>query len=115
MNAAPQSFPERVVGRPAFLVRHGDGAPTALVTALRLPDLVRRLVVAAGLIHHDGWAPGAIYLDGPTLASFIEFHGADSPDGPDAFPALNVKLDRMHEEEPTLSVPISGLSGPIAG
>jgi pimeloyl-ACP methyl ester carboxylesterase len=74
----------------------------ALVTALLRPDLVRRLVVASGVFHHAGWAPGAIYLDEESIAFFLEFHGAVSPDGPNAFLALNAKLDRMHEEEPTL-------------
>jgi pimeloyl-ACP methyl ester carboxylesterase len=107
------AFLERVVGGPAFLVGHSDGAPTALMTALLRPDLVRRLVVAAGVFHHKGWAPGAIYLDDETLAFFVEFHGAVSPDGPGAFLALNEKLNRMHEEEPTLAVAdLAGYPGP---
>jgi pimeloyl-ACP methyl ester carboxylesterase len=107
------AFLEQVVSGPAFLVGHSDGAPVALVTALLRPDLVRRLVVAAGVFHHDGWTPGAIYLDEQTLAFFVEFHGAVSPDGPNAFPALNAKLDRMHEQEPTLTVAdLAGYPGP---
>lgn len=98
------TFLEQVVGGPAFLVGHSDGAPVGLVTALLRPDLVRRLVVASGVFHHEGWAPGAIYLDEESMAFFVEFHGAVSPDGPNAFPALNAKLDRMHEQEPTLAV-----------
>ncbi len=97
------AFLEQVVGGPAFLVGHSDGAPVGLVTALLRPDLVRRLVVASGVFHHEGWAPGAIYLDEESMAFFVEFHRAVSPDGPNAFPALNAKLDRMHEEEPTLT------------
>jgi len=101
------------VGGPAFLVGHSDGAPVALVTALLRPDLVRRLVVASGVFHHEGWAPGAIYLDEESMAFFVEFHGAVSPDGPDAFPALATKLDRMHEEEPTLTTAdLAGYPGP---
>ena len=103
------AFLEQVVGGPAFLVGHSDGAPTALVTALLRPDLVRRLVVVSGVFHHTGWAPGAIYLDDESMAFFTEFHGAVSPDGPNAFPALNAKLDRLHEHEPTLAV--SDLAG----
>jgi pimeloyl-ACP methyl ester carboxylesterase len=107
------AFLEQVVGGPAFLVGHSDGAPVALVTALLRPDLVRRLVVASGVFHHEGWAPGAIYLDEESMAFFVEFHGAVSPDGPNAFPALNAKLDRMHEEEPTLMVAdLAGYAGP---
>lgn len=107
------AFVERVVGGPAYLVGHSDGAPVALVTALLRPDLVRRLVVASGVFHHEGWSPGAIYLDEESTAFFVEFHGAVSPDGPNAFPALNAKLDRMHEEEPTLTAAdLAGYPGP---
>jgi pimeloyl-ACP methyl ester carboxylesterase len=61
------AFLEQVVGGPAPLVGHSDGAPVALLVALRRPDLVPRLVFAAGVFHHDGWAPGAIDLDEDTL------------------------------------------------
>jgi pimeloyl-ACP methyl ester carboxylesterase len=107
------AFIEQVVGGSAYLVGHSDGAPVALVTALLRPDLVRRLVVASGVFHHEGWAPGAIYLDEETMGFFVVFHGAVSPDGPNAFPALSAKLDRMHEEEPTLSAAdLAGYPGP---
>ncbi|MGH9117187.1 MAG: hypothetical protein ACRD0A_04725 [Acidimicrobiales bacterium] len=43
----------------------------------------------------------------------FESHGAVSPDGPNAFPVLNAKLDRMHEQEPTLTVAdLAGYPGP---
>jgi pimeloyl-ACP methyl ester carboxylesterase len=107
------AFLERVVGGPAPLVGHSDGAPVALLAALRRPDLVPRLVFAAGVFHHDGWAPGAIDLDEETTAFFTEFHGAVSPDGPDHFPVLAEKLYRMHSEEPTLTVAdLAGYPGP---
>ena len=107
------AFLEQVVGGPAYLVGHSDGAPVALLTALARPDLVRRLVFASGVFHHDGWAPGAIDLDEETTAFFVEYHGAVSPDGPDAFPVLAAKLYRMHSEEPTLTVAdLTGYPGP---
>jgi len=47
------------------------------------------------------------------MAFFIDFHGAVSPDGPEAFLALNAKLDRMHEEEPTPTMAdLAGYPGP---
>jgi pimeloyl-ACP methyl ester carboxylesterase len=79
------AFLEQVVGGPAYLVGHSDGAPVALLVALRRPDLVRRLVFASGVFHHDGWAPGAIDLDEETTAFFTVYHGAVSPDGPGSF------------------------------
>jgi pimeloyl-ACP methyl ester carboxylesterase len=107
------AFLEQVAGGPAYLVGHSDGAPVALLVALRRPDLVPRLVFASGVFHHDGWAPGAIDLDEETTAFFVEYHGAVSPDGPDHFPVIAEKLHRMHSEEPTLTVAdLAGDPGP---
>ena len=107
------AYIEQVVGGPANLVGHSDGAPVALLTALARPDLVRRLVFTSGVFHHEGWAPGAIDLDEETTAFFTEYHGQVSPDGPDAFPILAAKLHRMHSEEPTLTVAdLAGYPGP---
>jgi pimeloyl-ACP methyl ester carboxylesterase len=107
------AFIEQVVGGPAHLVGHSDGTPVALLVALRRPDLVRRLVLAAGVFHHDGWIDGAIDLDEETTAFFVEYHGEVSPDGPDHFPVVKDKLDRMHREEPTLTVAdLAGFPGP---
>jgi pimeloyl-ACP methyl ester carboxylesterase len=97
------AFLEQVVGGPAFLLGHSDGAPVALLAALARPDLVPRLVFGAGVFHHDGWAPGAIDLDEEAMAFFVEYHGQVSPHGPGYFPVLYDKLDRMHREEPTLT------------
>ena len=108
------AFLEQVVGGPAYLVGHSDGAPVALLTALARPDLVRRLVLASGVFHHDGWAPGAIDLDEETTAFFVGYHGEVSPDGPDSFHALAAKLHRMHSEEPALTVAdLAGYPGPV--
>jgi pimeloyl-ACP methyl ester carboxylesterase len=97
------AFLEQVVGGPAHLVGHSDGTPVALIAALRRPDLVRKLVLASGVFHHDGWAPGAIELDEEALAFFVDYHGAVSPDGPEHFHVLYRKLHRMQSEEPTLT------------
>ena len=87
-------------------------AAVALLAALERPDLVRKLVLSAGVFHHDGWAPGAIDLDEETTAFFIAYHGEVSPDGPEHFPVLAAKLHRMHSEEPTLTV--ADLAGVVA-
>jgi len=75
------AFLEQVVGAPAHLLGHSDGAPVALLVALERPDLVRRLVFSAGVFHHEGWAPGAIELDEETEAFFLEYWGAVAPQG----------------------------------
>jgi pimeloyl-ACP methyl ester carboxylesterase len=107
------AFLEQVVGGPASLLGHSDGAPVALLAALERPDLVRKLVLSAGVFHHHGWAPGAIDLDDETIAFFTDYWGAVAPDGPDHFPVVKAKLDRMHREEPTLTVAdLAGYPGP---
>jgi pimeloyl-ACP methyl ester carboxylesterase len=97
------AFLEQVVGRPAYVLGHSDGAPVGLLVALKRPDLVRRLVFSGGVFHHDGWMPGAIDLDEETLAFFADYWGAVAPQGPEHFHVVKEKLDRMHREEPTLS------------
>jgi pimeloyl-ACP methyl ester carboxylesterase len=107
------AFLEQVVGGPAYLLGHSDGAPVALLAALERPDLVRKLVFSSGVFHHDGWAPGAIDLDDETLAFFIDYWGAVAPDGREHFWVVKEKLDRMHREEPTLTVDdLGGYPGP---
>ena len=107
------AFLEQVVGRPAYVLGHSDGAIVALVTALRRPDLVRRLVFASAVFHHEAWAPGAIDLDDEVLAFFDDYHGEVSPDGPGRFRQLYEKLHRMQSEEPTLFVAdLAGYPGP---
>ena len=113
MAADTIAFLEQVVGGPAFLAGHSDGAPVGLLTAVARPDLVRRLVFASGVFHHDGWAPGAIDLDEETTAFFVAYHGEVSPDGPGYFPVIAEKLYRMHTEEPNLTVAdLAGYPGP---
>ena len=97
------AFLEQVVG-PAYLLGHSDGATLALLAALERPYLVRKLLFSSGAFHHDGWAPGAIDLDDETLAFFIDYWGAFGPDGREHLLVVKEKLDRMHREEPTLTV-----------
>jgi len=79
------AFLEAVAGGPAHLVGCSDGATVALLVALRRPDLVRRLVLVAGVFHHDGWLPGV--LDGEVPAFLADLHGEVSPDGRDHYPS----------------------------
>ena len=47
------AFLEAVVGEPSHLVGCSDGAIVALLVALRRPDLIRRLVLIAGVFHRE--------------------------------------------------------------
>ena len=79
-------FLENVVGGPAHLLGCSDGAIVALFTALLKPELVRRLVLVAGVFHREGWHPAAVTAP----------RGHD----PESFTG---KMARMHGSEPTLS------------
>ena len=102
MAADTIAFIERVVGGPAHLVGSSDGAIVALVAALRRPDLVRRLVLVAGVFHRDGWVPEAVDPDAEPPEFMATGYAEVSPDGAEHFPVVAAKLARMHAEEPTL-------------
>src|SRR6201996_2410983 len=95
------AFIERVIGAPVYLVGCSDGAVVALAVARRRPDLVRRLVFAAGVYHRDGWEPGV--LDGEPPQWLRQSYGELSPDGSGHYDAVAGKLAAMHAGEPALS------------
>jgi pimeloyl-ACP methyl ester carboxylesterase len=96
------AFLEQVVGGPAHLVGHSAGANTALLTALRRPDLAHRVVLISGVFHRDGWIPAAIEPDLEPHEAIARGYAELSPDGPNHFPVVAAKLKRMDFEEPTL-------------
>lgn len=98
MAADTIRFIEEVVAAPVFLLGVSDGAVVALTVALRRPDLVRRLVFAAGIFHRDGWHEGV--LDGQP-PEFLEASYAElSPDGAEHYPVVVGKLAEMHAGQP---------------
>jgi pimeloyl-ACP methyl ester carboxylesterase len=103
MAADTVAFLEEVAGGPAVLVGCSDGAVTALLTALRRPDLVRRLVLVAGVFHRDGWAPGTEELDAAGVEFFTRMYAEVSPDGAEHYPVVAAKLDDMHATGPALA------------
>jgi pimeloyl-ACP methyl ester carboxylesterase len=103
MAADTIAFLEAVVAAPAHLVGSSDGAIVALLVALRRPDLVRRLVLAAGVFHLDGWVPQAIDPSNEPPEFMADSYGEVSPDGREHFHVVADKLARMHLKEPTLT------------
>jgi pimeloyl-ACP methyl ester carboxylesterase len=97
------AFLDTVVGGPAHLVGCSDGAVVALLVALMRPELVRKLVLVAGVFHHDGWAPGVIDPDQTPPEFLARLYAELSPDGPDHYPVVVAKLAEMHAREPTLT------------
>jgi pimeloyl-ACP methyl ester carboxylesterase len=97
------AFLETVVGGPADLVGHSDGAVVAMLVAMRRPDLARRLVLVSGGFHHDGLMPGMDHLEVEPVVEFLgAAYGEVSPDGEEHFPVVVEKVARMAEEEPAL-------------
>jgi pimeloyl-ACP methyl ester carboxylesterase len=94
-------FIDSVIGRPVHLLGCSDGAVVALLVALGRPDLVRRLVFAAGVFHRDGWEEGV--LDGALPEVFKQAYGEVSPDGLDHYHVVAAKLAAMHDREPAVT------------
>ena len=95
------AFIDLIVGGPVYLLGCSDGAVVALTVALRRPDLVRRLVLAAGVFHRDGWEPGT--LDGEPPEFLRTSYEEVSPDGAGHYDVVVAKLAAMHEREPALT------------
>jgi pimeloyl-ACP methyl ester carboxylesterase len=95
------AFIEAVAGPPVHLLGVSDGAVVALTVALRRPDLVRRLVFAAGVFHRDGWHAGVLDGEPPDFlkASYEEL----SPDGAGHYQVVVDKLAAMHAGEPSFT------------
>lgn len=105
MGADLIAFLEQVVGGPAHLVGHSDGANVALRVALDRPDLVRKLVMISGNFHHDGLVPGVLdsFEDEEAMAFLARGHGEVSPDGEEHFGELAAKVVAMGRTEPDLT------------
>ncbi|HYZ81360.1 MAG TPA: alpha/beta hydrolase [Solirubrobacteraceae bacterium] len=97
------AFLEAVVGRRAHVLGCSDGVAVALLVALSRPDLVDRLVLAAGVFHLDGWHPQAIDPNNEPPEFLAQRYAEVSPDGPDHYAVIVSKLAHMHLHEPTLS------------
>jgi pimeloyl-ACP methyl ester carboxylesterase len=100
------AFVETVVGGPAHLVGHSDGAVVAMLVALRRPELVRDLVLVSGGFNVSGMVagPGDDDFDMDQLVSFLgPPYGEVSPDGEDHFRVVAQKTIDMANGEPSLS------------
>ncbi len=73
------------------------------LVALRRPDVTRRVVLVAGVFHHDGWAPEAIDPDHQPPEFLARLYAEVSPDGAEHYPVIVAKLAQMHIQEPTLA------------
>ncbi|GAA2079132.1 alpha/beta hydrolase [Streptomyces albiaxialis] len=98
------AFLEKVIGGPADLVGHSDGAFTAMLVAMRRPDLVKRLVLISGGFNKAGSAePEGTEWDVEEIARFLgPAYGEVSPDGEEHFEVVATKIGEMAAREPDL-------------
>ncbi|MFD7257245.1 alpha/beta fold hydrolase [Streptomyces sp. NPDC059874] len=97
------AFLEAVVGEPADLVGHSDGAFTAMLVAMKRPDLVKRLVLISGGFNKSGEAAPDMEWDVDAIARFLgPAYGEVSPDGEEHFRVIATKIGEMAAKEPDL-------------
>lgn len=97
------AFLETVVGEPADLVGHSDGAFVAMLVAMQRPELVKRLVLISGGFNKSGEAMPDMEWDIDQLFEFLgPSYGEVSPDGIDHFKVVATKIGEMAAVEPNL-------------
>jgi pimeloyl-ACP methyl ester carboxylesterase len=97
------AFLEQVVGEPADLVGHSDGAFVAMLVAMQRPELVRRLVMISGGFNKSGEAMPGMEFDVDQVVPFLgPAYGEVSPDGEAHFPAVAEKIGEIARTEPDL-------------
>jgi pimeloyl-ACP methyl ester carboxylesterase len=95
------AFLEQVVGAPAHLVGHSDGAVVAMLVAMQRPDLVKRLVMISGGFDKSGEAAPDMEFDSDGVVEFLgPGYGEVSPDGEAHFPVVAGKIGEMARNEP---------------
>jgi pimeloyl-ACP methyl ester carboxylesterase len=95
------AFLEQVVGAPAHLVGHSDGAMVAMLVALQRPELVKRLVLISGGFDKSGEAAPDMEFDSDEVVQFLgPAYGEVSPDGEAHFPVVAGKIGEMARNEP---------------
>jgi len=98
------AFLDAVIGRPADLVGHSDGAVVAMLVAMQRPELVRRLVMISGGFDKSGEAMPDFELDVDQVVEFLgQAYGEVSPDGEAHFPAVAAKIAEMARREPRMA------------
>jgi pimeloyl-ACP methyl ester carboxylesterase len=94
-------FLDTVVGGPADLVGHSDGAVVAMLIAIQRPDLVKRLVMISGGFDKSGEAAPDMEFDAAQVVPFLgPAYGEVSPDGEAHFPVVVDKIGEMFRNEP---------------
>lgn len=95
---------ETVVGGPAHLVGWSDGGITALLVAIRRPDLIDRLALIGTNFHVDGIIGRFdVPADSRAWNVMSAAYAARSPDGAGHFATVMDKFITLANSEPTLT------------
>jgi pimeloyl-ACP methyl ester carboxylesterase len=102
------AYLDTVLGRAAHLVGWSDGAVVALLTAMRRPELIGRLVLIGQFYNSSGRVPDSeidrlLHTD-EALGFLRRAYDPVSPDGPEHFPVVFEKTLRMLDTEPELGL-----------
>jgi pimeloyl-ACP methyl ester carboxylesterase len=99
------AFLDTVLGGPADLVGHSDGAFVAMLVAIQRPDLVNRLVMISGGFDKSGEAIPDMGFDVDQVVGFLgKSYGEVSPDGEEHFPVVVAKIGELVKTEPHLDL-----------
>ncbi|WP_117208523.1 alpha/beta fold hydrolase [Allorhizocola rhizosphaerae] len=99
------AFLEQVVGEPADLVAHSDGAVAAMLIGIQRPDLVKRLVLISGGFDKSGEAAPEAEWDVDAIEQFLGPAYAEvSPDGAEHFRVVATKIGEMAAKEPHIDI-----------
>jgi pimeloyl-ACP methyl ester carboxylesterase len=102
-------FLEAVVGNPAHLIGWSDGGIVGLLIAMARPDLVRKLVVIGANFDPSGMVPQAMQgltsmtAGSDDLAVYRTLYEAASPDGPEHWPVVFAKFQKMVSTQPNIT------------
>jgi pimeloyl-ACP methyl ester carboxylesterase len=97
------AFLDQVLGGPADLVGHSDGAFVATLVGIQRPDLVNRLVLISGGFDKSGEAAPDMEFDLDEVVQFLGgAYGEVSPDGEEHFPVVAAKIGELMKNEPHL-------------
>ena len=111
------AFLDAVLGGPADLVGHSDGAFVAMLVAIQRPDLVNRLVMISGGFDKSGEAAPDMEFDVDQVVQFLgTAYGEVSPDGEAHFPVVVAKIGELMKNEPHIDVAeLARIGAPLAG
>ena len=99
------AFLDAVLGGPADLVGHSDGAFVAMLVAMQRPDLVNRLVMISGGFDKSGEAAPDMEFDVDQVVQFLgTAYGEVSPDGAAHFPVVVAKIGELMKTEPHIDI-----------